>query len=139
MPLLQKIKSASLLSLSSRATAPPPPHPRTHRKSFERSTTTTTTTRLSPPASTFSLSLFDRTTFLSLSLLGRFSKPFHRIRRTPPLTTKTKALSISFSLLFLSLSSRDRGIIFSKSIIFLGFRFLENFDFFLSDEIQVES
>jgi hypothetical protein len=25
------------------------------------------------------------------------------------------------------------------SIILLGFRFLENFDFFLSDEIQVES
>ncbi|WJX55200.1 hypothetical protein P8452_40998 [Trifolium repens] len=52
---------------SSRATAPPPPpHPRTHQKSFERSTTTTTT-RLSPPAATFSLSLLDRTTFLSLS------------------------------------------------------------------------
>ncbi|WJX36604.1 hypothetical protein P8452_24463 [Trifolium repens] len=51
----------------SRATAPPPPHPRTHRKSFERSTTTTTTTRLSPPAATLSLSLLDRTTFLSLS------------------------------------------------------------------------
>ncbi|KAK2415364.1 hypothetical protein QL285_037849 [Trifolium repens] len=51
----------------SRATAPPqPPHPRTHQKSFERSTTTTTT-RLSPPAATFSLSLLDRTTFLSLS------------------------------------------------------------------------
>ncbi|KAK2426298.1 hypothetical protein QL285_024984 [Trifolium repens] len=53
--------------LISRATAPPPPpHPRTHQKSFERSTTTTTT-RLSPPAATFSLSLLDRTTFLSLS------------------------------------------------------------------------
>jgi hypothetical protein len=52
-------------------------------------------------------------------------------------------LSISFSLLFLSLSSRERGIIFSNSIIFLGFRFLGNFDLgnfdlFESDEIRVE-
>ncbi|KAK2423941.1 hypothetical protein QL285_034358 [Trifolium repens] len=69
MTVSPKIKSASLLSLSSCATAPPP-HPHTHRKSFERSTTTTTT-RLSPPAATFSLSLLDRTTFLSLSLSAR--------------------------------------------------------------------
>jgi hypothetical protein len=102
-------------------------HTLTHRETFDR-----TTTRLS---------LLHR--HLSLCSTAPFSLSARPIQPTPPLTTRTKALSISFSLLFLSLSSRERGIIFSKSIIFLGFRFLGNFDLgnfdlFESDEIRVE-